>query len=245
MSDIREGDRLYSGERVSSAFTYGKEYDGPRPIEEQIAEIAHIFALDPMHAQSYAQNLPKLPEGAEGWFAVPSVEAVTMKYPGRVTPLSKYYIALYDAFLKIKESRRFYDETKGDILSRNLRTSVRTKNALERIAQMQPGDILLIPAQLGMGHRGESVRCARESFVDSEFGLSAFHVVCILLTHPTLISQYIQLRIDCAGDEFSFGELEDFTYSPNFFFRLDSLRFHAELAGHVRAGYGSATGFVP
>ncbi len=34
---------------------------------------------------------------------------------------------------------------------------------------MQPGDILIIAAQLGMSHRGRSVRLAREVFVANEW----------------------------------------------------------------------------
>src|SRR3990167_6550212 len=61
----------YAGEEVSSTYTYPPEYQGPKPIEDQIKAVASIFGLDPASALEYAGNLPELPEGTEGWFAIP------------------------------------------------------------------------------------------------------------------------------------------------------------------------------
>src|SRR3989344_4673510 len=69
----------YANEEVRSNYKYPKEYKGPKPILDQIKAIAKIFDLDPSHAIEFAKNLPALPDGAEGWFAIPSVDALANK----------------------------------------------------------------------------------------------------------------------------------------------------------------------
>ena len=70
----------YANEVASSSYTYPKEYKGPKPIAGQIQAIVDIFGLEPKEAMEFAKNLPTLPEGAEGWFAVPRVSAMAKKF---------------------------------------------------------------------------------------------------------------------------------------------------------------------
>ncbi len=193
----------YANEEVRSNYTYPKEYKGPKPINDQIKAIAKIFGLDPSHALEFAKTLPELPNGAEGWFAIPSVDALAAKHFPEVTdPIQKYCQAVQLVHTKIADSRSFYNYREGQITPAQLRVHARTAHALDLIAEAQKGDILIVAAQLGMRHRGKSVRRAREVFVANEFGLGSLAVGSIVLTHPERLVRWEELDMDCSGDEF-------------------------------------------
>src|SRR3989338_9113360 len=209
----------YANEEVRSSYMYPNEYQGPKPINDQIKAIAKIFGLDPSHALEFAKTLPELPNGAEGWFAIPSVDALAAKHFPEVTdPAQKYCQAVELVHTKIADSRSFYNYRKGQITPAQLWVYARTAHALDLIAETQKGDILIIAAQLGMRHRGKSVRRACETFMANEFGLGSLAVGSIVLTHPERLVRWEELDMDCSGDEFAPGAGGDFSVSP--FFRF-------------------------
>ncbi len=240
----------YTDEKVSSSYTYPKEYSGPRPIEEQIRAIAEIFDLDPTQAIKFAKDLPKLPDGAEGWFAIPSVEAIAGKhFLGVTDPSEKYCRCIQFVHEKIAGSRKFCNYCAAQITSNHLRVHARTVHALDLITENQPGDILVIAAQLGMRHRGRSVRSTREVFVSNEFGLGSFAVGSIILTRPERLVRWEELDMDCSGDEFSPGDDGAFSYAS--FFRVEGgrggggVKFDTRKVDGAYGFCGSASGFVP
>ncbi len=235
----------YANEEVRSNYTYPKEYKGPKPIADQIKAIAKIFDLDPSQAIEFAKNLPALPEGAEGWFAIPSVDALAKKHFPEVTdPVQKYCQAVQLVHAKIAASRSFYNYREGQITPAQLRVHARTAHALDLIAETQKGDILIVAAQLGMRHRGKSVRRAREVFVANEFGLGSLAVGSIVLTHPERLVRWEELDMDCAGDEFSPEADGDFSESPVFGFSGGGVRFGADFVGGPYDSFGSVSGFL-
>src|SRR3990167_7425135 len=94
---------------------------------------------------------------------------------------------------KFADSQSFYNYREGQITPAQLRVHARTAHALDLIAETQKGDILIVAAQLGMRHRGKSVRRAREVFVGSEFGLGSLAVGSIVLTHPERLAPWVGL----------------------------------------------------
>lgn len=236
----------YADEEVCSSYTYPKEYKGPKPINDQIKAIAEIFGLDPSHALEYAKNLPQLPEGAEGRFAIPSVDALAKKhFPGVINLVQKYCRAVQLVHTKIAASRKFYNYREGKITPAQLRVHARTAHALDLIAETQKGDILIIAAQLGMRHRGKSVRRAREVFVANEFGLTILAVGSIVLTHPERLVRSAELDMDCSGDEFDDpGANVRFAFTPLFDFSDGGVVFRTYWFGGAGGSYGSASGFV-
>ena len=210
----------YTDEEVQSRFTYPSQYEGPKHIEEQVRSIAEIFGLDPVSALEYTANLPELPEAAEGWFAIPSVISLArVHFPEVDDPAEQYCHALNLVFEKIASSRKFTNFRKRFINPQHLRVHARTQSALDEMEETQQSDILVIPAQLGMRHRGRSVRRARECFTENEFGLTSLAVSSILLTHPERLSQWDELDMDCAGDEFNHpGSGVRFDHAPIFRF---------------------------
>ncbi|HLC64011.1 MAG TPA: hypothetical protein VJK25_01500, partial [Patescibacteria group bacterium] len=187
-----------------------------------------------------------IPEGAEGWFAIPSVDALAKKHFPEVTdPDQMYCQAVQLVHTKIAASRSFYNYHEGQITPAQLRGHARTAHALDLIAETQKGDILIIAAQLGMRHRGKSARRAREVFVANEFGLGSLAVGSIVLTHPERLVRWEELDMDCSGDEFAPGASGGFSVAPYFYFSDDEVRFGALLAGRASDRCGSASGFSP
>ena len=244
IADLSQSNQ-YANEEVRSNYTYPKEYKGPKPINDQIKAIAKIFGLDPSHALEFAKTLPELPNGAEGWFAIPSVDALAAKHFPEVTdPIQKYCQAVQIVHTKIADSRSFYNYREGQITPAQLRVHARTAHALDLIAETQKGDILIVAAQLGMRHCGKSVRRAREVFVANEFGLGSLAVGSIVLTHPERLVRWEELDMDCSGDEFSPGAAGDFSKSPYFRFGVGKVEFDAVFGGSPHDHFGSVSGFL-
>lgn len=245
ITELSTSDR-YANEEVSSGYAYPKEYKGPNPIEVQIKALAKIFDLDPIHAIENARNLPELPDGAEGWFAIPSVDALAKKHFSEVTePAQKYCRAVRFIHEKIAASRSFHNYREGQITPDRLRVHARTAHALDLIAETQRGDILIVAAQLGMRHRGKSVRRAREVFAEGEFGLGSLAVGSIALTHPERLFRWEELDMDCSGDEFAPDAARGFSSAPCFRFDDGKVRFLTAGLDRPYGHCGSVSGFVP
>jgi hypothetical protein len=226
----------FANEQVASSYTYPKEYKGPKPIGDQIKVLAKILNLDPSQALKFVENLPELPTNAEGWFAIPSIAALRAKhFPSVTDSAQKYCNAVEFILAKIEASRRFYNYRRGEITSKKLRVHARTAHALDLIAETQKGDILVIAAQLGMLHRGQSSRRARETFVANEFGLGSVAVGSIVLIHPERLVRWEELDMDLAGDEFSPDGDGEFSRAP-------CLLFYDGRVGVVTRGVGGALG---
>ena len=116
---------------------------------------------------------------------------------------------------------------------------------MAKLVEGQEGDILVIPAQFGFRHRGKSVRRARETFYDNEFGLSSFTVGTMLLTHPEREVEWEQLHIDCSGDEYSPDADGQFVDAPIFYWVVGELHFSNRWTDDADEQFGSASGFLP
>ena len=251
LKDLSVTDK-YKEEEVSSNYTYPKEYKGPKPINDQIKVIAEIFSLDPKQALEFVKNLPELksfvPKDAlewTGWFAIPSDTGLQKLFPQITDPAERYCDGVQLVHTKIADSRSFYNYREGQITSAHLRAHTRTAHTLDLIAENQPGDILIMAGQLGMRHRGRSVRRAREVFMSNEFGLGSLAVGSIVLTHPERIVRWEELDMDCSGDEFSLDADGSFLHAPIFSFYDGKVGFGAHRVDIAGGSYGSASGVVP
>src|SRR3989338_9381026 len=131
---IAELSNQYANEEVRSSYAYPKEYKGPKPIIDKIKEIAKIFDLDPSHAIEFVKNLPALPEGAEGWFAIPSVDPLAKKHFPEVTdPVQKYCQAVQLVHAKIAASRSFYNYRDGQLGADHLRQHRKTVKMFQKL----------------------------------------------------------------------------------------------------------------
>lgn len=237
----------FATEEAASSWGYPPEYKGPMPIREQIEGLSQLFGLQSAEALRFAETaLPSLalPQGAEGWFAIPRVEALArIHFPSITDPKERYCAAVRLVLGKIAESRKFKNWREGQIVPAQLRQHARTAAMLEKIGGEQPGDIILLPAQFGLRHAGRSVRRARVVFTSQEFGLGSLAVGSMTLTHPKRFVRWEQLHTDCAGDEFAEGGR--FVHAPSFRWSDGGLRFGTRPFGSAYDDGGSVSGFLP
>jgi hypothetical protein len=173
------------------------------------------------------------------------VDALVAKHFPEVTdPAEKYCRALQLVHQKIAESRSFTNWRNGQIDTAHIKVSLRTQEMMQKLAETQKGDILIIAAQLGKRHGGRSVRRAREVFVANEYGLTSVAGGSIVLVHPERLVRWEELDMDMAGDEFSGVGDGRFGLAPCFLFS-DKAEFGARGVSHPGDKFGSSSGFVP
>jgi len=196
----------YKDEEVKSTYVYPEGHK-VKGITEQTYILRQFFPGVGFANEKLAEaELPKL---AEGRFAIPKWQTIAPTYN--------------DAFLKVLEalekSRKdgLYNYQDGILGSEYLRQLPRSVGFLERLSVEQPDhDILVVPAQFGLRHRGRSPRRARVVFQPNEFFLGAFAVGIMILTHPERFTKDEDLCVDCSGDEYSPGANDDFSCVPCF-----------------------------
>lgn len=175
--------------------------------------------------------------GVEGLFAIPRWDKIAPTYNEAVEKV-------LELISKICVGK--FKNYRGNLGPDRLHQHERTVAMLKKLGDQQKGyDILIFPAQFGIRHRGRSVRRAREVFNKNEFGLGAFEVGIMLLTHPERLHHYDDLWIDCAGDEYDVpGDDDRFTRAPLFVFS-DLVEFGAGWIYGANKHFGSASGFIP
>ena len=216
----------YADEEVASSYAYPDGYS-VKPVTEQIKVLVELFGLDGKKSLAFAENLPELPEGAEGWFAIPKWQTVASTYGEAVGKMLTLVAGNWRG---------------GHLGEKYLRQSERTEQMFAKFCEQQEGDILVIPAQFGLRHRGRSVRRARVVFIKDEFGLGSFAVGCMLLTHPQREWVEKQLHIDCSGDESTFSD-GSFMSAPLFDCFDGKLFFYTHMTSGADWRYGCVSGF--
>lgn len=197
------------------------------------------FGTKPQYDVMYAKKIwENLPEGAEKLFLIPRWEKVAPTYGEAVQKV-------FD-LIKQTHNGAFHNYRDGELGPDQLCQSAKAKSMFQKLGDEQKyQDILVVPAQFGIRHRGRSVRRAREVMNANECGLGAFAIGIMLLTHPKRLQHRDDLRIYCAGDEFA--PLVDgvFSLSPIFLFYNDELKFHAYVVSRAFDRCGSVSAFVP
>lgn len=226
----------FKDEEVESKYGYLLGYK-PKGITEQTNRLRQLFPGIGFADEKIA--LGQLPKNTEGWFAIPKWQTVAPTYGEAVQKVLDM----------IKQTRNgaFHNYREGQLGPDRLRQSAKTAAVFQKLGDEQKDhDILVVPAQFGLRHRGRSVRCAREVFMGNEYGLGAFAVGIMLLTHPERLMHYDDLWIDCAGDEFDNPDSDDrFDRVPFFEFDGGRVRFGTLWFDRALDSYGSASGFVP
>lgn len=226
----------YKNEEAASDLGYRSGYRHPETLTKQARILKRLF---PQLKDDFVQPDPsRLPAHAEGYVIVPRWQAIG----------STYHAALQIVLDTIAKRRKgeFWNLRENQMDPDQLRQSVKSVECWECIERAQGGrDMLVIPAQFGMRHRGRSVRRARLVMADGEFGLGAFAVGIMLLTHPQRMQHTEDLWLDCPGDEFHELMLPNppFNRAPYFRF-LKELGFGAYNGKRAAAYFGSVSGWV-
>jgi hypothetical protein len=236
----------FKDEEVSSSYGYLSGY-APKGLTEQCNRLRDLFPGIGFANLDLLAQIEKgevaLPKNAEGWFAIPN----RMKNPNIFG--STYSAALQKVLGTINRTRngKFCNYRDGQLDEKRLRQSAESQKFWTELADAQGNpDILIVPAQFGIRHRGRSVWRAREIFAGNEFGLGAFAVGIMILTHPERLMHYDDLWIDCSGDEFDDPDSDvRFDRAPVFYFVVGRVKFDTSFVGHADGRYGSASGFGP
>lgn len=229
---------LDNNEEIKSSFGYPVAHREVRDISSQVARLRRLIPGIGYADEKIAEG--KLPKNAEGWFAIPKWQSIAPSYA----------LAVQKILGLIKETRssKFRNYRKKQITNKYLRQTTRTKKMLNYFIEAQEGyGILVIPAQFGILHAGRSVRRALEMMdEETEFGLGAYEVGIMLLTHPERLNENNTLFIDCGGDVFSDpGSFCTFDRVPCFAFTGKKIKFGTSKFDAEGDGFGLATGFIP
>lgn len=238
--------KCFSGERFANEETKsgcGYRSGGkPKEISWQIKHLQELFPGLGGAGEEIARK--PVPRGAEGWFAIPGWEKIVTDLPAARRTYGEAVRKVFDAISRARNGK-FYNWREGQLGSAYLRQSPKTAKAFSLIGSKQKNrDILIVPAQLGLRHRGRSVRRALEIMAADEFGLGAFAVGIILLTHPERLDHVDDLFIDCPGDEFSPQADGFFSNAPSFHFHMGQVKFAPHYFANPNSHYGSVSGFL-
>lgn len=242
----------FADEEVGSSYKYLSGYQAHPSVEQNIDdmtnELKKLKDLFPelANANVSAEFMEKiangevtLPHGMERWTLVPRWQVLAKTYGEAVEKM----LAAID-----KDRRgKFQNYRKGALGPDRLRQMQKTIGDWDKIAAQQADcDILIVPVQLGLKHRGKSVRRARVTFVNGEFGLGAFAVGITILTHPERLMNYDDLWVDCSGDEYDDPDSDVRWYCyPYFNFHGGEVKFNADRLAIADEYYGSASGVSP
>jgi hypothetical protein len=222
-------------EEVESSYGYFSGYTKPRGITEQTNILRKL-----MPGIGFAnEKLAEAPilSNSEGWFAIPRWQSIGKTYEEALQKVLD--------LLNKQRKGRFYNYREGRFGARYLLRHERTEKAIAALGEEQKGyDILVVAAQFGLKHRGRSVRRARAVFTKDEFGLGAFEIACMLLTHPERLKNYEDLWIDCSGDEYAPEAAGVWSCAPYFDFSDGAVYFDAGGVGDADGFFGSASGFA-
>ena len=238
----------FADEEKESTHGYLSGYKPDPSLDENLAdletELARLRQIPELASADYDRDYAErirtgeitLPVGNERWTLIPKWELLSKTYGVAVErPL---------ALISQDRDGNFHNYREGKLGASYLRQGARSVEMWKQLAKDQKGDILIVPIQAGIVHRGRSVRRAREVFRAHEFGLGAFAVGMFILTHPERLKHLDDLWIDCAGDEYSPNADGDFPYAPLFYFLDGQVEFSANWVGNAYSSYGSASGSV-
>ena len=221
-------------EEKKSSYVYPASYK-VKGITEQINILRRLFPDIGTADEKLAEQ--SLPANAEGWFAIPRWQGVAETHNEAIEKVLD--------LIKKQHKGKFHNWRKDKLGKHYLRQHERTVAMLKKLSNQQNGnDILVMASQFGFRHRDRSVRRARELFSASEFGLGAFEIGCMLLTHPERLASNNSLWIYCAGDEYSIEADGLFDSVPFFYFSKKDIRFDAYRNSRTSDMYGSASAFL-
>lgn len=166
-----------------------------------------------------------IPDGAEALFVIPKMK-------------ESYARETTKALTFLDEQRSFHAHVKME--QKKLRREEKTIKCLDILSRSQrdAGDIIIVPAQFGINHLNKSVDLVRKEMAPNEFGLGAYEISWMLLTHRERENSINGVHVDCPGDT------HDSIYNPYFDYGQKWMEIAMrESKRHVH-DIGSATGFI-
>ncbi len=211
---------------------YPQGYE-PKRIEKQFEILKkHFSHLN--HDLIDQCNSRVLPVGAEAWFVIPRWYLIA----------STYEVAVSLVIQKVSETyhKRFLNYCTRSHDNGFVQTKEKCR-ALRRIEETQQGGCIVIPAQFGLMRCGVPTHRIDDVLKKNEFGLGAYEVGIMLLTHPERFRNSQDLWIECIGDICTECKpVQGLKNHPLFLMAGGEVRF-TEGSG-TSNHYGAATGFL-
>jgi hypothetical protein len=235
--------------RVVSEYGYFSGYT-PRimDIDWQITLLREIFPglgnTNPEYLKKVKYKIITLPRLAEKFAAIPNYRKCHRLFG------YTYNEALQKALDVLRGRRKFVGGYQDHLDAKRLRQSVRSIEFWDRLIEEQGNpDILIVPIQFGDLYSGLYINQARRVIakMPNEFGLGAFAVCTMLLTHPERLMNDKDLCIDCSGDEFDNpSSCIRFDRAPFFYFVYGFVGFNMFPVNVIgaKASHGAASGFI-
>lgn len=211
---------------------YPQGYE-PKRIGKQLEILKkHFSHLNPNFIDQ--RDNRSLPVGAEAWFVIPRWYLIAPTYDGAVSFVIQKVCDVYQKRF-INYCTRSHDN--GFVQTKEKR------RALRCIEEVQRGECIVIPAQFGLMRCGVPAHRINDVLKKNEFGLGAYEVAIMLLTHPERFRNSQDLWIECIGDICTECKpVQGLKNHPLFLMAGGEVRF-TEGSGTSRH-YGAATGFL-
>lgn len=221
-----------------NVYGYISGYDGPKTILEQIRTLHQYFPEMEWNHFRPDEYQMKIPESAEGLFAVPRWRKFGVTY----------WQAVRKVLTKIEQTRGLWIHTGGRFPG-ELEQHGPSHRAWSKVADLQGGqDVYIFPAQFGRLRIGSAIPEIRVKREPREFGLGIFQCAIMLLTHPERLGHFDDLRIVCSGDTF-FGKSISRQYAPFMYFDAGIINvdeYHIKVTHPDALAHSSVpTGFLP
>lgn len=207
----------------------------PKRIETQLQILENAF---PQLCTDEIMDIEdgRLPLGAEAWFVLPKWRHIAPTYNDAVdTVVAK----LREVF-----RNKFLNYCGASPHGRNDLLQIKEKRrAWEYLERRQKGECVIIPAQFGILHCGIPQHRLDEVMAKGEFGLGAYEVGIMLLTHPERFHDSNNLWIECIGDICAECKpVHGLRHHPVYLMMSGEVRLTKESG--VNKHYGAATGFL-
>lgn len=196
----------------------------PKRISEQLESLKKLFPHINVCSEIQSTEYDELPMGAEELFAIPPPSVIAPTYDEAT------HIVL--GMLRLAYKNKFVNYFISHAAHKIHQQSEEKLRAWRRIVREQRHDVVIIPAQFGLYRCGIPPHRITDVLYTNEFGLGAYEVGIMLLTHPERFHGSEDLWIECVGD----------VGVPVFVFLAGEVRFSKGAAANNR--YGAATGFL-
>lgn len=182
----------------------------PKPLDQQIMELAHTLRINPTSALKYAKKLPTLESFVPSdslnhtrWYAVPSESRMMGRhFPWITDRRERHSRAIGLLFDQFASAIPYWTMRDVSIRPERFQIKARTASALEKVAAAQAGDILIIPAKFGELRYGCPSHKESEVLSPNEFALDMVTCCSIVLMHPGRFACSDESHIILAGDDF-------------------------------------------
>jgi len=223
-----------------------------KPLDVQAAILKEYFpGLDTSHVHELAGRYMRdgrldLPEGMDGLAVIPKLSPIAyhLEAPRCFGEEWPVYNRAMRRLLEVmgKAIPNFRDLSHGQVSKRQLRRDEKTVKSYEAMSDL-PGEVMVLAVQTGLRYRGKSPEYVWDLLEEGEFGLDAFAVGCIILTHPERLVSRDDLAIDCPGSVlYPEGRM---CGVPCWSFHDGEVRFNLHHLDHASAYYGSASTRLP